>query len=462
MPYEEGCSEMIHQLIKHKHTLSVARGLLGLTAAALVSKPVYAHGEPVVVYKETFGFCTASLGQTAAQEAGWVAYKAGARLGRFGNLKVYSYGSTQVGGSVNSGPIGLSQGYAFWYKPVYGLSVVTSEFQFDTAILRDHDTLIEYEQRLSGANELLQPNSTQLAFLIDNKWYISKQAVPQARFGSWNPVSVAPADLQYGIVDAVDGVGVAAPAAYEAALPATGRVLAFGVFMAEVNGRVRIDNFAIKTSAAAAAGVATAVQQPAVAACPDTSPDRIGGTPPPTPTPGPDGDSGDGGKPDQEKPDEPPPVSLCTGRQQGGYGRTVGLSAKVRVKIVQAIPSSTAGAQRDKTFITILSTRRMPIGALVNVTVSDFNPQARTLRVKLRPQGAARRIRLSPRSAAVLSGYIKSLGATVYPNTPLFTQVVNSNRSFDLRRAACVKDLTAALLRRARLAKVSFSSLVVK
>lgn len=443
------------------------KGLLGVSAAVLSSTASYAHGEPVTVYKETFGFCTASLGQPAAQEAGWAAYKADARIGRFGNLKVFSYGNSQIGGSVNSGPVGLSQGYVFWYKPVYGLSVVTSEYSFDVSLLRDHDTLIEYQQRLSGANELLQPNSTQLAFLIDNKWYISKQAVPQAKFGVWSSVSVAPAALEYGVVDAVTGVGTRAPTAYGASLPETGRVLAFGVFIAEVNGRVRVDNFTIKTSAAAAAGVVTAIQEPGVAACPEGSPDRTGGTPPPVPTPGPDGDGGESDKPEQEKPDqekpsEPPPVSLCTGRQQGGYGRVIRLSAKVRAKIVRMTSAATAAGQRDRAFINILSTRPMPVGALVNVTVADFNPAARTLRVKLKPTGAPRRIRISSQSAVMLSAYLNSIGVAANASYPLFSQAVGSSGAIDLTKAACVRELTSSLSRRARAAKVRFASLVVK
>jgi hypothetical protein len=456
---------MAYQRKKQTFRLTSMKGLLGLTAAVFSSTIVYAHGEPVTVYKETFGFCTSSLGQPAAQETGWAAYKAGARLGRFGNLKVFSYGSTQTGGSVNSGPIGLSQGYAFWYKPVYGLSVVTSEFPFDVSLLRDHDTLVEYQQRLSGANELLQPNSTQLAFLIDNTWYISKQSVPQARFGIWSSVSVAPASLDYGLIDAVADVGTKAPASYGASLPETGRVLAFGVFLAEVNGRVRIDNMTIKTSATVASSLATTVQQPSVAACPEGSPDRTGSTPPPVPTPGPDGDGGDGGdgdKPEQEKPDEPLPVSLCTGRQQGGYGRVVRLSAEVRAKLVRATSASTVGGQRDRTFITIMSTRPMPIGALVNVTVADFNPAARTIRVKLRPTGGSRRMRLSTKNAAMLSAYLNSLGVAAKPSYPIFSKVGTSSSSLNLAKAACVGELTSSLVRRARAAKVRFASLVVK
>ncbi len=446
--------------------VSAKRGVLGATAGAavLLSSVASAHGDPVVVYKETFGFCTASRGQAAAQETNWEAYKAGARFGRFGNLKVFSYGSLKTGGSVNSGPLGLSQGYAFWYKPVYGLSIITSELQFDAALLRDHDTVIEYEQRLSGANEVLEPNGTQLAFLIDNKWYISKQSVPQAKFGAWHQVSVVPSALQYGETEAVAGVGPVAPVTYDSSLPMSGRVMAFGVFIPEVNGRVRLDNFTLKTGASSAAAFSTAIQDPNTSLCPETSPDRAGGTPPPTPIPDPggdDGDQGEGDKPEQEKPDEPLPVSLCSGRQQGGYGRVVGLSPKMRASILGKIKGSTVLAQRDRTFITLLATRRMPIGAVVNVSVGDFNPTTRTLKVRLSPRGAVKSIRLAPRSAAMLSSYIQSLGSSVSAQTPIFAQVKLPGGSLDLTKAACVNHLTAVLSRRARAAKVALASLVV-
>jgi hypothetical protein len=248
-------------------------------------------------------------------------------------------------------------------------------------------------------------------------------------------------------------------------LPATGRVLAFGVFLGEVNGRVRIDNFTIKTGATAAAGVVTAIQEPGIVACPEGSPDRTGTTPPPVPPPGPDGDGGEGDKPEQEKaeqekPNEPLPVSFCIGRQQGGYGRMVRLSPKVRTRIVRTTSAATAAGRRDRTFITLLSARSMPVGALVNATVADFNPAARTLRVRLRPAGAARPIRLSSKNAAMLSEYLSSVGVAANASYPIFSHVIGSSAAIDLTKAACVRELTSSLMRRARAAKVRFASIV--
>jgi len=98
-----------------------------------------AYSEPPTIYKETFGFCTGSVGPFAADESGWLGLKSGMPKAKFGNLKVFSYGTPQIGGSVNSSPRGLSQGYSFWFKPTYGLTVLTRGFKFDAALLSDLD-----------------------------------------------------------------------------------------------------------------------------------------------------------------------------------------------------------------------------------------------------------------------------------------------------------------------------------
>ena len=128
-----------------------------------------AHAESKTIYRETFNYCTASLGKTAADETGWLALVTGLPKEKFGNLKVFSYGSSIVGNAVNSAPSGRAQGYAFWYKPTYGLSVLNAEFAFDVGLLSNNTSSVEYEQRLSGVDAAGVFNVTQLIFLVDNK-----------------------------------------------------------------------------------------------------------------------------------------------------------------------------------------------------------------------------------------------------------------------------------------------------
>ena len=116
--------------------------LCAASALATALTPFSSHATPQTIYRETFGYCTGSLGKPAADQTDWVGLVGGHAKERISNLKVFSYGLADVGGSVNSSPAGLAQGYSFWWKPVYGLSVLTSEFQFDAAILKSTTTVI--------------------------------------------------------------------------------------------------------------------------------------------------------------------------------------------------------------------------------------------------------------------------------------------------------------------------------
>lgn len=485
---------------------------MALTSFSMLAPLAHAHGEPVTIYRETFGFCTASLGLAAANQTKWIAMNAGTVVAKVGNLKVYPYGSFTIGNSVNSTPIGLSQGYGFWWKPVYGLSLFTSEFPFDAAILNDHDTVVQYEQKLSGVDAQLQPNATHLAFRINGQWYISDKSVAQNKFGRWELVSMTPSTLKYGVVPAVNRVGPVIPTSFDEALPSSGTVEAFGIFVVEVNGRVRIDNFVIKTSAESAQGISTSVQQPNVALCPATSPDSNGSsvppTPAPTPGPGDDGSGGiddgsgggsggtdgggtggtdgggsggtdgggtggtdgggtggtDGGNDDSEHqtPTDTPKFSMCVGRQSNGYGRTVAISAANRARIVRKIAGTSELSLRDKAAISVLSTRRMPIGAVVNAKLSDLNLTKRTLKVTLKPGGQPRTIRLARSTATRLKAYLAAMSGAHLPVSPLFVKGASKTGKIYIEKAACVADLTRMVSRRAVSANIPFTSLVVK
>jgi hypothetical protein len=462
------------------------RALMALTSLTLLSPVAHAHGEPVAIYRETFGFCTESLGLAAATQTKWTAMNAGTVTAKIGNLKVYPYGSFSIGGSVNSNPLGLSQGYSFWWKPVYGLSITTAEFPFDAAVLADHDTLVEYEQRLSGVDAQLKPNATHIAFRIDGKWYISDTSVAQEKFGRWQLVSISPSVLKYGVVPAVDRVGPVIPISFDETLPAAGTVEAFGVFIVEVNGRVRIDNFTIKTGLASAQKFSVPVQQPNVTLCPASSPDTNGSSAPPTPAPTPGGgDGGSGGLDDSaggepggtdngndgtiggndqsehQTPVDAPTFAMCTG-QQSGYGKTVAISAAQRAQIVRKIAGTSQLSLRDRAFISVLSTRRMPIGAVVNARLSDVNLTKRTLTVTLKPGGTQRTLRLTRLTAKRLNDYIAAMSGAHLPVAPLFVKGSAKTGKLMIDRAACVSDLTRIIFKRAASAAIPFKALLAK
>lgn len=446
--------------------LSVMAALLGIATDVLA--------EPPVIYKETFGFCTASVGALAANESGWYGLKSGLPKAKFSNLKVFSYGVPRIGGSVNSNPIGLSQGYSFWFRPTYGLTLLTREFKFDAALLTDPTTVVQYEQRLSGINSLGEPNRTQLAFQIDGVWYISEEGTRQLNGGvAWEPVSIFPAGLRYGAVVVVGDVGPDVPLTYSASLPSSGTVDAFGVFVGEVNGRVRIENFAIQANSPASRPISGAVQQPAIAACPSMSPDR-GGIAPPTPTPGGDdtgsGDDDTGGPPDREVPQETPPPQLTPTTvnftfcptDEKGKGKVVRFSTQSRRLLLRGGRNLTLLDLRDRAILSVMSQRSLPLGALVNVKVLDFNPNGRTIAVGASTGGASLKLKLRSSTAKAVISYMTAAGLARNATAPLFVKTDNSTKQLDVTRAMCSRDLRSMLTRRARRAKIAATSFFVR
>jgi hypothetical protein len=433
--------------------------------------PEVAHAESKTFYRETFQYCTASLGKPAADETGWMGLVTGLPKEKFGNLKVFSYGSSIVGNAVNSGPNGRSQGYSFWFKPTYGLSVLTSEFAFDVGLLSNYSSSAEYEQRLSGVDAAGVFNQTQLIFLVDNDWYISGTATRQSKPGSWEPVKLDPSQLLYGRVPFVSGLGAATPTEYNNSLPTTGTVRAFGVFVAEVNGRVRIDNFTLQTTGPIPAGMSTAVRSPSVALCPATSPD-VTGDPVPTPTPDPDDSDGgiDRGVPDPllppsvQTPSNVPHVhaaSFCSTKEQGaGLKVRIGKSSK-NAFISKGIAKNSAGL-RNKALAHLFASRVMPIGAAVNVRLGDYDQASGTLRLSLKKGSAPTSVKLTRALQGSLKRYIASLGAGVSESDPMFGAVSAGQTSVDTKTAACSTELKATLTQRAKAAKLSPKKIFVK
>jgi hypothetical protein len=384
---------------------------------------------------------------------------------KFSNLKVFSYGSSVVGGAVNSSPNGKAEGYSFWFRPAYGVSFLTAEFPFDAGLISRYPSSVEYEQRLSGADAAGVLNQTQLIFLIDNNWYISGTATRQNNPNRWEPVKVDPSELLYGVVPYVTGLGSATPTAYNTSLPTTGTVRAFGIFVTEVNGRVRVDNFTISTTGPLSAGLSTAVQSSSVALCPPTSPD-VTGVPVPTQTPDPDDSDGgiDRGTPENPVvPGVPTPhvyhASFCSTKQQGAGLRVKVSRRAVKAFVGKGLEKGTVGL-RNKSLAYLYATRVMPVGALVNVRIGDYDPSKGTLRVSLKKRSPMTSVKLTRPVRASLKRYIAALGAQAGPTDPMFGAVISGN--VDVKNAACSTELRRVIAGRAKAAKLSTKRIYVK
>ncbi len=459
------------------HRSGIHRRVAPLTIAALaviLGGAGSALAEPPTIYKETFGFCTGSVGPIAADQAGWQGLKSGLPKTKFSNLKVFSYGAPRIGGAVNSDPTGLSQGYSFWFRPTYGLTLLTREFTFDAALLSNPSTIVQYEQRLSGINQAGVPNRTQLAFQIDGMWYISEEGTEQSNGGTaWELVSIFPAGLRYGAVSVVGDVGPEIPTSYNTSLPITGTVEAFGVFLGEVNGRVRLENFTIQAAPPSAGSISTAVQQPNISACPLTSSDREG-IAPVDPTPGPDDsgggeDDGTGGPPDREVPEETPPPQLTPGAVsfvfcpagEQGKGKSVKFSTRARKALLKGPRKPTVSDLRDQAVVAVMSQRVMPLGALVNVKVSDFNLTDKTLKIVLKKGAAPINLKLNSRALSAIAKYVTVAGIGRNAASPLFVRTDKKTKLLDLSHAACSRDLRGILTQTARRVRIPAASFFV-
>ncbi len=444
------------------------RGNIGVVCALLASSlcaVTAVQAEPQTLYRETFGYCTGTIGRDAASEVNWAGLVSGLPQAKISNLKVVSYGVLDVGGSVNSNPLGLAQGYGFWFKPVYGLTLLTAEFQFDVGLLKNSQSRIQYKQRLSGIDPAGQPNKTHLAILVDNVWYISDAFARQQIPGVWESAELAPGALTYGTVPHIVGLGPTKPTDFGAPLPAAGTVRAFGVFMDEVNGRVRVDNFTIKGPLPSDGSISPDVQQPDVSLCPSSSPDRNGGGG--SPTPPPDEDDGDDA-PDRFIPDpvatptQGPVVShsavyqFCAVKEQGA-GRKVVVSGKARAAILKKISGASLNELRDRVMVSLLAQRKMPLGSLVNVKRGDYDVKTGVLTLSTRPAAKPQRFKLRGATLRAMQAYLWHSGAPQEGAAPLFLDGGATSHALHVttQKALCFADVRAMLRSRALQAKVS-------
>jgi hypothetical protein len=243
--------------------------------------------------------------------------------------------------------------------------------------------------------------------------------------------------------------------------------------MSEVNGRVRFDNFVIKAEVPAESAIDTSVQEPSVAPCPTESPDWLGGG---GPTPPPDNDDGDNGE-DHGTPDTPTPTptplvdgtstgdpggqhtaafEFCPVKQQG-VGRAIVLSGKVRATLLRKVPQATFEDLRDRVILSILGQRAMPLGALVNSKLGDYDALSGMISLSTRRAAKPLKLRLKTNTRKALGAYLSSAGAPKDPLAPLFLNVGARSSHVVTQRALCAVDLRAIVKARARQAKVTIA-----
>jgi site-specific recombinase XerD len=102
----------------------------------------------------------------------------------------------------------------------------------------------------------------------------------------------------------------------------------------------------------------------------------------------------------------------------------------------------------------------MPVGALVNVRMGDFNPAAGTLKVSLKKGRAPSRIKLSRPAQASLKRYLAAIRPYVTATDPMFGSVVA--RSVNVKKAVCTSELKRVLASRAKAAKLSTKLIYTK
>jgi hypothetical protein len=295
------------------------------------------------IYQEPFYFCGETGRSYDAKAAtGWTGLKSLRRVGKGGYLKVSSPGSIDEIAAVNSNPAGSENGRLLWNTAARGLVIFTDEVAFDVSQIGT----IQYQQRLDGIDHLGKDrDSTAVALLIGDTWYISDQSVEQQVTGRWEDAGFKLADLSFGTSIHFSGVGPAVPLNSGLALPSSGVVRAFGVFLRIVRGRARIDNFVLNDTSPAATSIEAAVPPLSCA-------------PPPLEPPLPA--------------EEDDPSFFCPDAEQGKW-RGVAVSDRFHEKLFASIAGRrSASAARDKAAIGLLPFLSRDLRKLSQFSLFDY------------------------------------------------------------------------------------------
>jgi hypothetical protein len=201
------------------------------------------------LYHESFDYCLSTPGREGAYRAGWVAYREDVRLGKPGYLKVYGPGSDLQVAPLAAESDGGASGNLFWSKETHrhGLYIFTTEKELPLSDV----VFVDYEQRLDGIETEGDLNDgTRLALLVDGIWYLSQSVERQDIRGRFEYVTWSIWDHLYQRAPHRDGFGPATPKGAYHPLPENGTLQGFGVYLTDVTGRVRLDNYALHSSVA--------------------------------------------------------------------------------------------------------------------------------------------------------------------------------------------------------------------
>jgi site-specific recombinase XerC len=145
--------------------------------------------------------------------------------------------------------------------------------------------------------------------------------------------------------------------------------------------------------------------------------------------------------------------SFCPIKQQGA-GRAIKISSTVRSKVLKKIPQTTLIDLRDRAIFAVLAQRALPLGALVNVKVGDYNQQTGVLTVSKRASAKPIRVKLRRSVQQVLAQYLASAGAPSNVTAPLFISSATAATTTHLQSAVCVSEIKKMAQLRAKAAKV--------
>lgn len=394
-----------------------------VTALFLAAFPA----EAAPIYRENFSFCgsEASDADPAQELTGWSAFRTRSVVGKLGTLKVSPPGSPVTSMAINSLPSGTSDGCAFWSKATPGLTVFTDEFSVQAKNL----AVVEYEQRLGGIDlTTKETDATRLAVLVGSQWYISDIGIAQADAGTWELVSWNIKAITFGTSRFSPGRGPDRPSNSGVPFPTEGDVVAFGVFIDQVRGKVRFDNFTLfdfQLNGPAPQAQAACGAQPLETPVP--------GGPNVTPTPGPSPGS-------QWCPAAPKP-----------FGRAK-VSRKTANLIIAAISKRSVIGKRNRALSALALLQNIPIDDLINRSRSDFLARNSSSYLVV----AGKEVTLIPKVATLLDQYVSSLVFSLRSNLPLFERQQKIQAT--LPAAACGDEIVRVIRSTAR--KIGVSSKV--
>ncbi len=339
----------------------------------------------------------------ADQLVGWKAIRKAKTFGDGGLLKSGQTESPNKLKAFRSTPIGNTPGNSLWSKPTSGLTIFTDEFSFSASSI----THVAYDQRYNGLDgPSTERDSSRIAFLIGNTWYISDKLFQVSKRSVWESVSITLASMTFGMSVVAPGAGPSTPINSGLPFPNVGTITAFGVYIPQVNDRVRIDNFTLLDGTPD--GTYGPGEEGDLTPCPDLT---VLGNPVPTAT--------------------PVPNKFCSDLQLKSLG-TLRSKQKLSKDIVLNLPARTLKGRRDQALLSlVLFAKDLPIEKLTNSILSDMDLKAGLLRLPatVRADGdfsaasSTIDIKLNKFSLSFMKKYLQRYAKDGNRNKPLFPRV---------------------------------------